>query len=167
MNKLTLGAAARRIGQSLDPPVTLHPWQLRRLYEKGVLPPAERIGLYRVINEEDLPKITEALRAAAICPPSRRCSMPANNLKVHQSKAETAIGQAVERLAGDHAAIASPIDRLIDRLEFQTILGIGQSTFERRLAMRKLPPPIRLSRAVHRWRLSEVLTWIDQQQANG
>ncbi len=51
-------------------------------------------------------------------------------------------------------------ERLIDRAEFQALLGIGQATFERWLAMGRLPEPIRLSRTCHRWRLPEVQAWI-------
>jgi DNA-binding transcriptional MerR regulator len=39
-------------------------WQVRRLYEAGKLPPAERVGAYRVVRPADLPRIAEALRAA-------------------------------------------------------------------------------------------------------
>lgn len=39
-------------------------WQIRRLYERGILPPPPRIGAYRAIPVSDLPLIEKALRAA-------------------------------------------------------------------------------------------------------
>jgi hypothetical protein len=42
------GAVARRYG--------VGPWQVRRLFERGLLPPAPRIGAYRVIAGADLPR---------------------------------------------------------------------------------------------------------------
>jgi hypothetical protein len=52
----TVGAAARRYG--------CRPWQVRRLFERGLLPPAPRVGAYRVFATADLPHIE---RAAAAC----------------------------------------------------------------------------------------------------
>lgn len=52
----TLGTLARRYGCSV--------WQLRRIFERGLLPPAARVGAYRVVAEADLPKVEAALRAA-------------------------------------------------------------------------------------------------------
>lgn len=49
----TLGEIARETGATQ--------WQVRRLFERGLLPPAERIGLYRVVRAEDLPAIRTAL----------------------------------------------------------------------------------------------------------
>ena len=49
----TIGGAASRLGVA--------PWQIRRLYERGILPPAARVGAYRVIDPDDLPKIETAL----------------------------------------------------------------------------------------------------------
>jgi len=47
-------------------------WQVRRLFESGMLPEPDRIGGYRVIHRADLPKVEEALRRAgylpALCP---------------------------------------------------------------------------------------------------
>jgi DNA-binding transcriptional MerR regulator len=57
---LTIGAVARRYG--------CHAWQIRRLFERGLLPPAPRVGAYRVIAASDLPQIEEALRAAGYLP---------------------------------------------------------------------------------------------------
>jgi hypothetical protein len=53
---LTLGDVARRLGY--------HVWQVRRLYERSLLPPAKRIGQYRVVDECDLGIVEKALRAA-------------------------------------------------------------------------------------------------------
>ena len=55
--RLTIGEVAERF-----PPVKK--WQVRRLFERGLLPPAERVGVYRVFGEADLPAIERALRAA-------------------------------------------------------------------------------------------------------
>jgi DNA-binding transcriptional MerR regulator len=57
---LTIGAVARRYG--------CPPWQIRRLFERGLLPPAPRVGAYRVIAAADLPQVEEALRAAGYLP---------------------------------------------------------------------------------------------------
>lgn len=53
---LTVGAVALRYG--------CKPWQVRRLFERGLLPPAPRIGAYRMIAVADLPRIRRALRDA-------------------------------------------------------------------------------------------------------
>jgi hypothetical protein len=39
-------------------------WKVRRLFERGLLPPAPRIGAYRLVAVEDLPRVEQALRAA-------------------------------------------------------------------------------------------------------
>jgi DNA-binding transcriptional MerR regulator len=52
----TLGEIAREYGATV--------WQVRRLFERGILPPAERIGMYRVVRAEDLRKVVEGLRNA-------------------------------------------------------------------------------------------------------
>ena len=57
---LTLGPASRLLG--------CHTWQLRRLFERGLLPEPPRVGAYRVIAVEDLPKVEEALRRAGYLP---------------------------------------------------------------------------------------------------
>ena len=53
---LTLGPVARLYGCPT--------WKVRRLFERGLLPPAARVGLYRVVALEDLPTVEEALREA-------------------------------------------------------------------------------------------------------
>lgn len=40
------------------------PWQVRRVCERGLVPPPDRAGLYRVFREEDLPALQVALRQA-------------------------------------------------------------------------------------------------------
>jgi hypothetical protein len=53
---LTLGDVAHKVGVSV--------WQVRRLFERGTLPAAARVGQYRVVAEADVPAIKEALEAA-------------------------------------------------------------------------------------------------------
>jgi DNA-binding transcriptional MerR regulator len=53
---LTLGAVARHFD--------CRTWQIRRLFERNLLPPAARVGPYRVIAAADLPLVEKALRAA-------------------------------------------------------------------------------------------------------
>jgi DNA-binding transcriptional MerR regulator len=53
---LTVGDVAARLG--------VEPWQIRRLFERGILPPAPRVGPYRVIAVADLPKVEAAMREA-------------------------------------------------------------------------------------------------------
>jgi predicted DNA-binding transcriptional regulator AlpA len=59
--------------------------------------------------------------------------------------------QLADELAGE---------RFIDRAQFQELLRISQSTFERLKARGALPPYIALSRTCHRWPLAAVLAWI-------
>jgi hypothetical protein len=56
----TIGAVARRYG--------VEPWQVRRLFERGLLPEAHRVGAYRVIAVDDLPQVEAALKAAGYLP---------------------------------------------------------------------------------------------------
>lgn len=39
-------------------------WCVRRLFERGFLPPAARVGRYRVVATQDLPGVERALRDA-------------------------------------------------------------------------------------------------------
>lgn len=39
-------------------------WQVRRLFQRGLLPPAPRVGTYRVVAAADLPAVKQALRDA-------------------------------------------------------------------------------------------------------
>jgi DNA-binding transcriptional MerR regulator len=56
----TVGAVAERYG--------CQSWQVRRLFERGLLPPAPRVGAYRVIAASDLPQVEMALREAGYLP---------------------------------------------------------------------------------------------------
>jgi excisionase family DNA binding protein len=53
---LTIGEAAQRLG--------CPEWRIRRLYQRGLLPPAERVGRNRVIAVADLSAVEKALRDA-------------------------------------------------------------------------------------------------------
>lgn len=53
---MTLGAIARHFG--------VRPWMVRRLFERGLLPPAARLGMFRVVSESDLPLVETALLGA-------------------------------------------------------------------------------------------------------
>jgi DNA-binding transcriptional MerR regulator len=53
---LTMGAIARRYGVTQ--------WQVRRLFERRLLPEPARVGAYRVVDESDLPAVERALREA-------------------------------------------------------------------------------------------------------
>jgi hypothetical protein len=55
---LTLGQAVDAIGCGV------HTWHLRRVYERGFLPHCRRAGQNRVIGENELPALKEALRKA-------------------------------------------------------------------------------------------------------
>ena len=50
---LTIGAVAAHYGTPA--------WKTRRLFERKLLPPAARIGAYRVVAITDLPKVEAAL----------------------------------------------------------------------------------------------------------
>jgi len=52
----TIGSVARHFGCPT--------WRIRRLFERGLLPPASRVGAYRVIAAKDLPLVEMALRQA-------------------------------------------------------------------------------------------------------
>jgi DNA-binding transcriptional MerR regulator len=68
-NPLTIGAASDQLGVAA--------WKVRRLYERGILPPAERIGCYRVIDADDIPKVRAALRQAGyLGPDDARTAQP-------------------------------------------------------------------------------------------
>ena len=51
-------------------------WQVRRLYERGLLPPAQRIGRYRYVAVADLPAIEVALTQAGYIRRQSRDSSP-------------------------------------------------------------------------------------------
>jgi hypothetical protein len=58
---LTTAEAAREITESHGPP-SIEEWQVRRLFEDGILPEPPRFGQKRVILRVALPSIVEALR---------------------------------------------------------------------------------------------------------
>jgi DNA-binding transcriptional MerR regulator len=53
---LTIGDVARLFDVA--------PWQVRRLFERALVPQARRVGAYRIIDPADLPTIEGALREA-------------------------------------------------------------------------------------------------------
>jgi len=53
---MTLGDVARELGIQL--------WQVRRLYERGLLPEPPRVAGARVVRREELAKIEAALKEA-------------------------------------------------------------------------------------------------------
>jgi DNA-binding transcriptional MerR regulator len=59
---LAIGEVAKRLGVSL--------WQVRRLYQRGLLPPAPRVGHMRVVSEDKLPVIREALERGGYLQPA-------------------------------------------------------------------------------------------------
>jgi hypothetical protein len=58
---LTIGAIARHFGCAT--------WQVRRLFERGLLPLAARVGQYRVVSTENLPAVQQALERAGYLAP--------------------------------------------------------------------------------------------------
>jgi hypothetical protein len=48
--------------------VDLAAWQVRRVFNLGLLEPAQRLGPNRVINPRDLPKLERALKKAGYLP---------------------------------------------------------------------------------------------------
>lgn len=61
----TTGDIARRYGVEV--------WQVRRLYERKMLPPGARAGTYRVVTEAELPAVEDALRRAGYLPTEEAC----------------------------------------------------------------------------------------------
>ena len=59
---LTVGAVAKHFG--------LREWQVRRVFERGLLPEPVRVGAYRVVTEAELPAVEDALRRAGYLPPA-------------------------------------------------------------------------------------------------
>jgi hypothetical protein len=57
---LTVGAVAGHF--------SVPPWKVRRVFERGLLDPAPRVGAYRVILLGELPRVEIALRAAGYLP---------------------------------------------------------------------------------------------------
>jgi hypothetical protein len=50
----TIGDVARRLG--------VRPWQVRRIFERGILPEPLRFGAYRLLTDTDLPALETALK---------------------------------------------------------------------------------------------------------
>lgn len=59
-SRLTLGAVARHFGVPV--------WKVRRLFERGLLPPAERVAGLRVVAPTELPVVAAALCRAGYLP---------------------------------------------------------------------------------------------------
>jgi hypothetical protein len=56
----TVGSLAHHFG--------VKPWQVRRLFSRGFLPAAARLGPSRVFSADDLPAVEDALRRAGYLP---------------------------------------------------------------------------------------------------
>jgi DNA-binding transcriptional MerR regulator len=56
----TIGDLARHFG--------CKHWQVRRVFERGLLPPARRVGAYRVVFATDLPQVEAALSKCSYLP---------------------------------------------------------------------------------------------------
>jgi hypothetical protein len=61
---LTTGEVADALGAE--------PWMIRRLFERGLLPPAARIGTNRAIESTDLPRIKQLLIEAGYLSGTKR-----------------------------------------------------------------------------------------------
>jgi DNA-binding transcriptional MerR regulator len=57
---LTVGDVARHFG--------VPTWKVRRLYERGLLPPPVRAGLYRLVSADGLVEVEAALKRAGYLP---------------------------------------------------------------------------------------------------
>jgi DNA-binding transcriptional MerR regulator len=57
---LSIGQIAEELG--------CEAWQVRRLFQRGLLPPAARVGPFRVATRDELPVIEKALRKAGYLP---------------------------------------------------------------------------------------------------
>ena len=47
-------------------------WKVARLFDRGILPPPRKVGVYRVVSRDQLPVIEEALRRAGYLPAERQ-----------------------------------------------------------------------------------------------
>ena len=56
-------------------------------------------------------------------------------------------------------------DRLLSIDEIAEILGVNVRTVNRLVSGGRLPPPIRITRKLVRWKLSELQRWLDARQA--
>ena len=66
VNVMFVGDVARHFSEKYT--VEVAAWQVRRLFNLGLLEPAQRLGPNRVINTRDLPKIEKALKKAGYLP---------------------------------------------------------------------------------------------------
>jgi DNA-binding transcriptional MerR regulator len=62
---MTVGEVAKHFTERGLPVTARH---VRRLFERELLPPAQRVGAYRVIAQADLPLVEKALREAGYLP---------------------------------------------------------------------------------------------------
>jgi MerR HTH family regulatory protein len=90
----TVGAVARRYG--------CRPWQVRRLFERGLLPPAPRVGAYRVFSAADLPRIEQALRRAGYIPQGSEVADGVDGTFLPPERAATAPPEAMPRFPCEH-----------------------------------------------------------------
>jgi hypothetical protein len=61
----TIGGVAEHFSR---PGRVVHPWQVRRAIERGLLAEPPRLGAYRVFVADDLPRIERALREGGYLP---------------------------------------------------------------------------------------------------
>jgi len=59
---LTTAQAAQEISDDPHTPGDAAKWQVRRLYELGILPEPPKFGNKRMIAREDIPRIVAAMR---------------------------------------------------------------------------------------------------------
>jgi hypothetical protein len=57
---MTIGDVAKLYG--------IPAWKVRRVYEVGILPPADRLGPNRIVHAEQLPALERALRGLRYLP---------------------------------------------------------------------------------------------------
>ncbi len=65
---LILGEVGERLGVAT--------WKVQRVYTRGLLPPARRIGRFRVVSEDELPALEAALRQAGYLPRETTSAAP-------------------------------------------------------------------------------------------
>jgi hypothetical protein len=56
----TLGDVALQLGCAL--------WQVQKVFQRKMVPPPARVGIYRVVRPSELPTIARALREAGYLP---------------------------------------------------------------------------------------------------
>jgi hypothetical protein len=70
MRLLSLSDAGKEIARQHNLRQPVPAWRIRRLFELGILPPAERVGRNRVVTESELPIIAVALSERGWLPAS-------------------------------------------------------------------------------------------------